>query len=185
MRLTAENCILVNIDFQDKLLPHMQDCDAVAERTVKLITGLAALGIPSLTTQQYTKGLGYTDKRIAEALGYENPEELPFIEKTSFSAMDCIEFREKLDAAKRTNVIITGIEGHVCVTQTIVDLKAAGYTPVPVFDCISSRKKEDYESGIRRWQYEGAMPSCFETVLFELCRFSNLPVFKEISALVK
>ncbi len=185
MRLVTDDCILVNIDFQEKLLPHMMNNNALVEKVIKLIKGLTALEVPMLTTQQYTKGLGYTDQRISEALGYKNPEELPFIEKSSFSAMDCQEFRDRLDSSGRRNVIITGIEGHVCVTQTIVDLKAAGYNPVPVYDCISSRKKEDYKNGIRRWEHENALPACFETVLFELCRYSGSSVFKEISVLVK
>jgi nicotinamidase-related amidase len=185
MRLKAENCILVNVDFQDRLLPHMRNEEVLVDKVVKLIKGMKALDVPVLTTQQYTKGLGYTDKRIAKALGFENPEELPFIEKSSFSAYDCAEFRERLEASGRKDVIICGIEGHVCVLQTIVDLKAAGYNPVPVSDCISSRTEDDYQSGLRRWIYEKAVPTCFESVLFELCRYSGTPVFKEISALVK
>jgi nicotinamidase-related amidase len=185
MRLTADDSILLIIDFQDRLLPHMWNTEELTDRTVKLIKGMKALEIPMLTTQQYTKGLGYTDKRISEAIGWEKPEELPFIEKKAFSAYDCTEFREKLEASGRRNVIICGIEGHVCVQQTIVDLKAAGYNPVPVSDCISSRTEKDYQSGLRRWSFEKAVPACFESILFELCRYSGTPVFKEISALVK
>ena len=185
MRLKTEDCILVVIDFQDRLLPHMHNTEELVDKSVRLIKGIRLLDVPMLVTQQYTKGLGYTDSRISEALGAESPESLPFIEKNSFSACDCSGFKEKLDAAGRSNVLICGIEAHVCVTQTVVDLKSAGYNPVPVSDCISSRSSVDYESALRRWQYEGALPSCFETVLFELCRYSTNPVFKEISALVK
>ncbi|MDC7225740.1 MAG: isochorismatase family protein [Spirochaetales bacterium] len=185
MRLTVEDSILVNIDFQDRLMPHMVGSDDLADRVASLISGLRALDVPSITTQQYTRGLGYTDKRISAALGYENPEELPFIEKTAFSAMDCPEFKEKLDASGRRNVILTGIEGHVCVLQTTVDLIAAGYNPVLIADCVSSRKESDYRIGMKRWEAEGAMISCFESILFELCRYSGTSVFKQISALVK
>ncbi len=185
MRITVDDSIHAAIDFQDRLLPHMFNHEALVKKAVRLIGGLNALGVPSIVTQQYTKGLGFTNKEISEAFGYANPEELPFIEKSSFSAMDCEEFRNKLDASGRRTVIITGIEGHVCVTQTIVDLKAAGYNPVPVLDCISSRKNEDYQAGIKRWEWESVLPSCFESLLFELCRDSASPAFKEISALVK
>jgi len=185
MRIKADDSILINIDFQDRLLPHMISSDELAEKSVKLIRGLTALGLPSLTTQQYTKGLGYTDKRISEALGFEKPEELPFIEKDSFSAFDCPEFKDKLEASGRRNVIITGIEGHVCVTQTAVDLKAAGWNPVMIADCIASRKEADYQFGMKRWEHEGLMISCFESILFELCRYSGTPEFKQISPLVK
>ena len=185
MRITAEDSILVNIDFQDRLLPHMYNSNELTEKTVKLIEGIKLLDVPSITTQQYTRGLGYTDKRIAAALGAVNPEELDFIEKNSFSSFDCPEFKQKLDASGRRNVIIAGIEAHVCVLQTVVDLKAAGYNPVLISDCISSRKESDYRIGMKRWEAEGALVSCFESILFELCRYSTNPVFKQISALVK
>lgn len=185
MRLKAEDSIFVNIDFQDKLLVHMFNSEELAQKVVKLNKAMKLFDVPVLTTQQYTKGLGYTDSRISEAMGYKNPEDLPYIEKDSFSAYDCPEFKEKLEKSKRINVIICGIEGHVCVTQTIVDLKAAGYNPVPVEDCISSRKPADLAAGCKRWQHEGVMTTCYEMLLFELCRYSTNPVFKEISALVK
>ena len=185
MRIKAEESILVNIDFQDRLLPHMFSKDELVDKAIGLIKGAAVLGLPVITTQQYTKGLGYTDKRISEALGYENPEDLPYIEKKAFSALDCPEFKEKLEALGRRNVIIAGVEGHVCVCQTAVDLKAAGYNPVLVADCISSRKESDYRIGLNRCETEGAVVSCFESILFELCRYSGTPEFKQISALVK
>ena len=99
MRLIAEDSIFIAVDFQERLLPHMADFEELTEKTVKLIRGMNVLGIPSLITQQYTRGLGYTDKKIAAAFGYDKPEELPFIEKTSFSAFDCPDFREKLEAS--------------------------------------------------------------------------------------
>ena len=185
MRITTDDSILVNIDFQDRLLPHMFGSDELVEKVIKLVKGAEVLGLPMLTTQQYTRGLGYTDKRITAAMGYENPEELPYIEKAEFSALDCPEFKEKLEASGRRNVIVAGIEGHVCVTQTVVDLKAAGYNPVLIADCISSRKEADYRIGMKRWESEGLMISCFESIVFELCRSSGAPEFKQISALVK
>lgn len=185
MRLTVEDSIFVAIDFQDRLLPHMVNTAELVDKTIKLITGMNALGVPSLITQQYTKGLGYTDQKIAKAFGYDNPEDLPFINKDSFSAFDCSEFREKIESSGRKNVIISGIEGHVCVLQTIVDLQAAGFNCVAVADCISSRTEKDYQIGLKRWEKEQAFVSCFESILFEFCRYSGTQVFREISALVK
>lgn len=185
MRIKTEDSIFVAIDFQDRLVPAMYNSEELVDKVTKLVKGLKALGLPSITTQQYTKGLGYTDKRIAAAMGFENPEDLPFVEKSSFSAMDCPEFKAKLEASGRRNVIIAGIEGHVCVTQTAIDLKAAGFNPVMIADCISSRKKVDYKIGMKRWGSEGAVISCFESILFELCRYSGTAEFKQISALVK
>ncbi len=185
MRILAEDSVLVNIDFQERLLPHMYNSGELVEKTIKLIQGVKALGLPILTTQQYSRGLGNTDSRISAALGYGNPEELPWIEKAAFSSYDCPEFKEKLEKLGRKNVIIAGIEGHVCVTQTAVDLSAAGYNVVMIADCISSRKEADYMIGMKRWEKEGAIISCYESILFELCRVSGTPVFKEISAIVK
>ncbi|MDC7126655.1 MAG: isochorismatase family protein [Spirochaetales bacterium] len=185
MRITVEDSILVNIDFQDKLIPHMFNADELKKKTIGLIKGIKALQVPMLTTQQYTRGLGFTDAEISAALGAENPEELSFIEKSTFSCLDCDEFRTALEKSGKRNVIIAGIEGHVCVLQTIVDLKSAGYNPIPVLDCISSRKETDYLNGIKRYTAENVTPTCFESILFELCRTSKNPVFKEISSIVK
>ncbi|MBI9106331.1 MAG: isochorismatase family protein [Spirochaetales bacterium] len=185
MRITAEDSILIVVDFQEKLVPHIFNGYAVAEKTAKLIKGIKALGVPVIATQQYTKGLGYSIPIIAEAMGAESPEEMEFIEKSSFSCFDCEEFKTKLDGYGRSNVIICGVEGHVCVSQTIVDLKAAGYSPVAVLDCISSRKEQDFLTAVKRYEYENAVLTCFESILFELCRFSGNEKFKAISALVK
>ena len=185
MRIKAEDSILVVVDFQQRLVPHINNGQAVVEKAAKLIEGIRALEIPVIVTQQYTRGLGYSVPEIAEAMGAGSPEDMPFIEKGSFSCYDCDEFKKSLEAAGRKNVVICGIEGHVCVSQTIVDLKEAGYTPVPVIDCISSRKEEDYRTALMRYQGEGAVIACFESILFELCRYSGSDKFKAISALVK
>jgi len=185
MRILAEDSILVVVDFQERLVPHIFNGEAVAEKAAKLISGMKVLDIPVIATQQYTRGLGYSVPVIAKAMGADSPEKMDFIEKTSFSCMDCEEFRTELEGYGRSNVIICGIEGHVCVSQTIVDLSAAGYKPVPVLDCISSRKEEDLQTAVKRYEGEGAVISCFESILFEVCRFSGSDNFKAISALVK
>ena len=185
MRLKPEDSLLVVIDFQERLVPHIHNNKEVVARAAKLVKGMKALDVPVVVTQQYTKGLGNTVSGITEALGFENPADVPFIEKQSFSCLDCKEFKAEIDKAGRNNIIICGIEGHVCVLQTIVDLKGAGYNTVPVIDCISSRRQEDMLTGIKRYEYEKAVPTGFESVLFELCRFSGTDTFKAISALVK
>ena len=90
MRILAEDSVLVNIDFQERLLPHMYNSGELVEKTIKLIQGVKALGLPILTTQQYSRGLGNTDSRISAALGYGDPEELPWIEKAAFSSYNFV-----------------------------------------------------------------------------------------------
>ncbi len=185
MRLLAEDTVGVIIDFQDRLVPHMQKKEELIKNTSTLIKGLRHLEIPLLVTQQYTRGLGPTVPELVEALGCSSAEELPYIEKGTFSCADDPAFMEKLKETGRKNVLICGIEGHVCVLQTITDLCAEGYNVNAVVDCISSRKEQDYKTGIERYKFEGAMVSVYESVLFELTRTSKSPYFKGISALVK
>jgi nicotinamidase-related amidase len=185
MRILAEDSILVVVDFQEKLVPHIYNGDAVVEKTAKLIRGMKALGVPVIATQQYTRGLGNSVLEIADAMGAESSEKMDFVEKSSFSCFDCEEFRERLEKSGRRNVIICGIEGHVCVSQTLVDAKAAGYTPVPVIDCISSRTQQNFKVAVKRFEYEDVVITSFESILFELCRYSGNDKFKAISALIK
>ena len=185
MRLKAEDSLLVVIDFQERMMPHILNSGTVLKRSAALIKGIKALDIPVIVTQQYTKGLGATTQIISSALGRENPAELDYIEKTTFSCFDCPEFKSEIEKSGRRNIILCGVEGHVCLLQTIVDLKEAGFNPVPVTDCISSRKEKDYQAGLMRYTAENITPSCFESILFELCRDSSNPAFKQISMLVK
>ncbi len=185
MRIKPEDSILVVVDFQEKLVPHIFNGEAVAERAAKLIKGMRALDVPVIATQQYTRGLGSSIPAIAEAMGAASPEQMDFVEKSSFSCFDCEEFKTRLEASGRRNVIICGVEGHVCVSQTVVDLKAAGYNPVPVIDCISSRTEANLDVAVKRFEHEDAVITCFESILFELCRYSGNDKFKAVSALVK
>ena len=185
MRIKSEESLLVAVDFQQKMMPHINGADRVLQKSALLIKGMKALDVPVIVTQQYTRGLGPTEEIICDALGCTDPDKLDYIEKTTFSCFDCEEFRLAIDKSGRRNIILCGVEAHVCLLQTIVDLKQAAYNPIPVLDCISSRREEDYLNGIRRYEAEKAIPSCFESILFELCRDSGSPVFRTISALVK
>lgn len=185
MRITSEDSILVVIDFQERLVPAIYNGEEIVNRTAKLISGMRALDVPVIATQQYTRGLGCSVPAISEAMGADSPEQMDFVEKSSFSCFDNEEFKAKIEASGRRNIIICGIEGHVCVSQTVVDLKAAGYNPVPVIDCISSRTEQNYNVAVKRFENENAVITCFESILFELCRFSKSASFKAISALVK
>ena len=120
--IVRENAAYVAIDFQEKLMPVMSGTEKLEEKTIKLVKGLNALGIPGIVTQQYTKGIGETIPSIAEALG-----EFEHVEKNSFSCMANEEFVSRLEALGKKDIIVFGIEAHICVQQTVLQLLDAGY----------------------------------------------------------
>lgn len=180
MRIVKSDTAAVIIDIQEKLLPHMSDQDAVLRNNVKLIEGLKILDIPYLVTQQYSKGLGETVEPVKMAM-----EDIKYIEKTSFSCCDEAAFMQGLKESEKHFVIVAGIETHVCVLQTVIDLINSGYQPVVVENCVSSRYEVDKSSALRRLEQEGAIIATYESVLFELTRNAKSPEFKAISKLVK
>lgn len=189
-RLKKEDTVLVGIDFQEKLMPAMKNNAELEEAAVKLIKGCRVLGVPAIMTQQYTKGLGQTVPAIAAALTEPIGEEVGRaefqpVEKTSFSAMGEPVFVEALEKLGRKTVIIAGIEAHVCVQQTVIDLLEKGYTVFVANDCISSRSNTDKKYSQRRMGDAGAVGTTYESILFELLGGAKEAGFKQISALVK
>lgn len=180
MSLLKENTLGIVIDIQERLFPAMGDKELLLENCKKLISGLNVLETPLLVTQQYTKGLGATLPELSDMISGFSP-----IEKTSFSCYDEPDFISALEETDRKNVIICGIESHVCVLQTAIDLQEAGYTPVVVFDCVSSRNENDKTLALERFRYEGIMLASTESVLFELTKGAKAPEFKAISKIVK
>ena len=190
LKLKKENAVLVGIDFQEKLMPAMRNRDEVEASTVKLVKGCRILGVPVIMTQQYTKGLGSTVPSIAAALSEPleeaaGSEKFQIIEKTSFSAVGEPAFVQALEKLGRKTVIIAGVEAHVCVQQTVIDLLDNGYTVFVANDCISSRNDTDKKYSQRRMNDAGAVGTTFEAILFELLKGAKEPGFKQISALVK
>lgn len=180
MRIERLDTVAVIIDIQDRLLPHMSEKNEVLKNTQKLVQGLSALGIEILVTQQYTKGLGSTVEPITEVMPAFAP-----IEKSTFSCCDEAVFSRMLKNTGKHFVLVTGIEAHVCVLQTVLDLINSGYQPVVVADCVSSRKESDKAVALNRMFQHGAIISTYESVLFELTRSSRAPEFKAISTIVK
>jgi nicotinamidase-related amidase len=168
------------IDVQEKLLPVMHERENLINNLKILTEGLQVLSVPIIVTQQYTKGLGETIDELSSLI----PEFLP-IEKTTFSCYDEPAFVEALEEIDAPNVIIFGIESHVCVLQTAIDLKEAGYNPIIIQDCTSSRSAANKQIALERFKYEGIMISSYESILFELTRSAKSPEFKSISKLVK
>ena len=180
MRITKENTSALFIDFQERLFPAMNEKENLLKNTLILVEGLQLLGLPVAFTQQYTKGLGETIEDIRSLV----PDFIA-IEKTDFSCLGAEAFRTFLNQHLSKNIILCGIEAHVCVLQTAVDLKEAGYNPIVVTDCITSRSFISKESAIDRFRYENIMMVTAESVLFELTRSAKAEEFRAISKLVK
>lgn len=180
MRILKENTIALVVDFQEKLMPVMAEKEALEARTYILLKGLKTLEVPMVITQQYTKGIGMTVPSLFESAGTEE-----YFDKITFSCFDDEKVKAKIEESGKKNVIVCGIESHICVLQTCIDLKEAGYTPILVVDCMSSRKVADKEIAILRAQQEGILLTTTEAILFELTRKAGNPVFKEISRLIK
>jgi len=180
MRILRDNTSALFIDIQDRLFPYMQEREQLEQNLITLAAGLKVLEIPFLVTEQYTKGLGFTVLPLKNALG-----DYSAIEKIAFSCCDEPQFSKALSVTGKKNVILCGIETHVCVLQTAIDLLQAGYQPVVIEDCVSSRKLSDKHTAIERMRQEGAIISSLESILFELTRYSGTETFKAISKLVK
>ncbi|WP_423129212.1 hydrolase [Gaoshiqia sp. Z1-71] len=180
MRITRENTVGLVIDIQERLLPAMAEQEYLINNCKILVEGLQLLGIPLIVTQQYTKGLGETVEPVRSVIRDFEP-----IEKSAFSCCDEVAVVDRLKAKGAKQVIICGIESHVCVLQTAIDLKDAGYVPVVVLDCVSSRSMDNVDLAAERFRYEGILMTSYESVLFELTRSSAAAEFKAISKLVK
>lgn len=180
MRILQEETAAIVIDIQERLLPHIFQWEQTLQNCLKLIEGLHVLSVPIVVTQQYTKGLGPTDPSIVNRIsGFSH------IEKITFSCCGESTFKEKISSLGKKYIILCGIETHVCVLQTCLDLLEEGYIPVVVEDCVSSRKPNDKAVAIARMRQEGARISTMESILFELTQVSGTETFKNISKLVK
>jgi len=180
-RLDRKKAILLVVDVQQKLIPSMDP--AVYARTLKnidlLIRGSAELQIPVVATEQYPKGLGKTVPELASAC------ENIVVEKMSFGCCGEPSFLDRLKELGRSQVIVTGMEAHVCVYQTVLGLIEEGFGVHLVRDAIISRGKIDYLSALDNAARAGAVVTTAETALFQLLFTAAAPEFKAISTLIK
>lgn len=181
--LERDKAVLLIIDVQERLGTAMEP--AKFERLVKnariLVDGARELGIPVFATEQYPKGLGPTVSLIREAL----PADAPPVEKLAFSCGAVKEVARRLYMSGRRQVVIAGMETHVCVFQTVRDLLAGGYQPFVARDAVLSRTPENYEVGLSLMKEAGATISSTETVLFDLLGAAGTPEFRKISPLLR
>jgi len=180
MRITRTGTTALFIDFQEKLFPAMYQKETLLKNSRILLEGLSILNIQIAFTQQYTRGLGETLESISSlVLGFAP------IEKTDFSCFGAEEYLNFLQQHQSKTIILCGIEAHVCVLQTAVDLKEAGYFPLVITDCITSRTETSIAGAIERFRHEKIMMSTCESILFELTRSARAEEFRAISKLVK
>jgi nicotinamidase-related amidase len=177
-RLTGQHGALLVVDVQEKLLEHIQDRDGVVANSIRLVKAAQHLHMPVWATEQYPKGLGPTIAPLA-ALIPQRPA------KTTFHCCAVPQLLEQLYGRQIRHVTLVGIEAHVCVAQTALELLGLGFRVQVPADAVGSRHKIDWEFALRRIEHAGASVSTTEAVLFEWTERSDRPEFKAISALVK
>lgn len=178
--LSRTAAVLILIDVQGNLAQAMIDKEKTFSNSVKLIRGFRALNLPMMISEQIPEKLGPTIPQLAQELGEVKP-----IAKESFSCWAEPAFRDHLESLTRRHAVLTGIECHVCVYQTALDLMANGYTVHLVADAVSSRTTGNREVGIQAIKSAGAQITSTEMVLFELLRTAADPKAKEIFKIVK
>ena len=168
----CQNTSVICVDVQEKLVNMLSNSDFIANNALKLMKASNILNIDTIITEQYPKGLGSTLESIQAITSFKT------VEKTSFSALDVLpELKE--------NVVIFGIETHICVYQTVMDLLKKGHSVYVVADCCASRNELDYKTSLELMRQAGAKITTLEIVLFEFLKSSKHPNFKEVQALIK
>lgn len=161
--MKPENTLCIVVDIQERLLPALHDADSMVERSRVVIQGLQALDVPLVATEQYPKGLGKTVPAVQLLLG----DGAAVFEKTRFSAV-IAEVEAVLNEQKIENVILLGAEAHVCMLQTVLDLRAKGLAVYVPFDCTTSRNPANKDNALQQMRDVGAVVSNSESVLFQL-----------------
>ena len=180
MKLDRGRAALAVIDVQEAFRPVVLDFERVTHNVAVLVQAARTLGLPVLVTEQYPKGLGATVPEVAAHLEGISP-----IEKLCFSAFEADGFYAALNEGDRDQVLLCGIEAHVCVNQTAEDLLADNREVHVARDAVTSRTEENRDLGLHKMERSGAVVTSVETALFELLRAAGTPEFKEIQRLVK
>ncbi len=177
MNTINDDALVLIIDIQEKLVNMLKDI-SVEENAIKLAKAAGILGLKTIITEQYPKGLGSTLQEIKSAI-----QNAKYIEKTAFSAFEDI--KEILKKEETKQIIICGIETHICVLQTAFDLIKNGYEVFTVINASGSRQDDDKNTALQRLRHAGCQTVTLEMVIFELLKSSKHPKFKEVQALIK
>ncbi len=207
MLLKRDDAVLVVIDVQERLLPFIHESELTVRQVVRLVRGFQILGLPILVTEQYRKGIGPTDERVIDALvrpesvdeplppvyasdaDHPEPQAPPAsfqpLEKMTFSCAEHPPFMEALRATGRRQVLLCGIESHVCVLQTALHLIERGFDAFLAADAVSSRSPRNVEIALRRLEREGVHLTSVEAGIFEMMHVSGTPEFKRWSRQIR
>lgn len=178
--LNTENTVFLMIDIQEKLVNMLKNSVEISNNNAILAKSAQIMGVPVVLTEQYPQGLGST---VDDVKDFVDPNNI--YEKTTFSAMRVNGVKSALAQSGRKNVVLTGIESHICVYQTARELIANGYEVFVVKNACASRHKKDYRTALELMRDYGVKLTCVETVLFELLESSNNLHFKEVQLLIK
>ena len=178
--LRRDDTLLVIVDIQTKLLNVMFEKERLVSSCRKLIQARKLLEVPMLVTEQYPQGMGPTDPQILDIL-----DDKETIEKLSFSCCGAEDFNRKVSDSGKKQIVVIGIEAHICVLQTVHDLLHQGYLVYVPYDAVSSRKEQDYNNALYRMRHAGAIVGSVESAVFELLENAGTPVFRQVSRLIK
>ena len=178
MLLERAKSLLLLVDMQERLVPAMASAAEVTANCVILLRAAEALGVPVLASEQYPKGLGMTIPELAELA----PRRL---EKLEFSAYANSAIKDELRRAGRSQIVLAGVEAHVCVLQTGLELIAAGFQVFVAADAVASRRAESREVALQRIGGAGGTVITVEMALFEWLRSASAPEFRTISKLIR
>ncbi|NMA48952.1 MAG: isochorismatase family protein [Tissierellia bacterium] len=176
--LEKDNTLLLMIDIQERLAPAMNNKEKTIANVKTLLTAFRELSLPVIHTEQYPKGLGATLADLSELTNTDAFEKIQFSAYTE-------EIKSAIFKSGKMNILIIGMETHVCVYQTVRSLLEAGYNVFVIRDCVASRTEENYENALDMMKDMGAVITNMETVLFDILKKAGSPEFKIISKLIK
>jgi len=177
--LRAENTVLVVVDMQEPFLRNLFERERVIHNVCMLMDGAKALDVPVLATTQYAERMGGVLAEVQERLG-----DAPILDKVTFSCWD-EPFQQELQQRNRKQVLLCGVEAHICVSQTAHDLLAAGYEVHVVEEAVSSRSEASARLGFAKMRQSGVIPASIESALYEMLGRAGTPAFREILKIIK
>jgi hypothetical protein len=180
LRMKSDDCLFLMIDIQQKLAPAMLNGEEAIALNYKLLQAVQKLGLPYIVSEQYSKGIGHTVDLLAPLIDPQNT-----FEKISFSCLAEPRLKKAIQETKRKQVVVSGMESHVCVLQTVLDLIEEGYHVFVVENAVSSRTFENKISALERMRQAGAQIVTFEMVVFEWLERAGNENFKSLLPLIK
>ncbi|MBN1765286.1 MAG: hydrolase [Sedimentisphaerales bacterium] len=178
--LSSEKCILMVVDIQEAFINHIPDLDHIVQRSCIMVQAAQLLEIPVIVTEQYPKGLGRTLKPLQDVLG-----DITYYDKVTFSSCLDKKVTQALLSYNRKQLLLIGLEAHVCVAQTTYDAIKQGLFPYIAVDAVGSRHDTDKQIAVERLRQSGAVITTTEAAILEMTATSKHPAFKKISQLIK